>query len=122
MLGDRTGAVPGMLWEELGLVTRLARAGEPVTVSGRFIVHPRFGPQINLRGLAEAVPGRYEDADLLDGPQRTAPQMEDEIRDLVATIQEPHLRLLLDRLLGETSPFWAAYRDAPAAKHHQQAH
>jgi 3'-5' exoribonuclease len=122
MLGDRTGAVPCMVWEELGLATRLARAGEPVTVSGRYIVHPRFGPQINLRGLAEAVPGSYEEADLLDGPQRTAPQMEGEIRDLVATIQEPHLRTLLDRLLGESSPLWSAFRDAPAAKHYHQAY
>ncbi|HEX4435172.1 MAG TPA: HD domain-containing protein [Solirubrobacteraceae bacterium] len=122
MLGDRTGAVPCMVWEELGLATRLARAGEPVTVSGRYIVHPRFGPQINLRGLAEAVPGSYEEADLLDGPQRTATQMEAEIRDLIATIQEPHLRILLDRLMGESSPLWIAYRDAPAAKHYHQAY
>src|SRR5262249_23015326 len=58
-LGDRTGSVVCMVWEELDDVVELARAGEPVHVSGRYTVHPRFGPQINLRGLAPALDGSY---------------------------------------------------------------
>jgi 3'-5' exoribonuclease len=122
MLGDRTGAVPCMVWEELGEVSELARAGTPVTVRGRFTVHPRFGPQINLRGLSEALPGSYVEEELSDGPARGASQMEAELRELVATVQEPHLRILLDRVFGETSPLWARYREAPAAKHYHQAY
>jgi len=122
ILGDRTGAVPCMVWEELEVVSALARAGAAVKVMGRYIVHPRFGPQINLRGLAEAVPGSYEEADLADGPGRPAAQMEEEIRDLVATVQQPHLRTLLDRVLGPGSQLWARYRDAPAAKRYHQAY
>jgi 3'-5' exoribonuclease len=122
MLGDRTGAVPCMIWEELGETVELARAGTPVAVTGRYTVHPRFGPQINLRGLVAALPGSYVEDDLRDGPVRSAKQMEAEIRDLVATVQEPHLRTLLERVLGETSPLWARYREAPAAKHYHQAY
>src|SRR5271168_2669910 len=69
-LGDRTGAVACMVWEELGEVEELARAGAPVRIRGRYTVHPRFGPQINLRGLEVAQPGSFEVADLLDGPAR----------------------------------------------------
>ncbi len=122
VLGDRTGAVPCMVWEELEEIAALARAGAVVTVTGRYVVHPRFGPQINLRALAEAAPGSYDEAALSDGPARSPSQMEAEVRDLVATVQQPHLRALLERVLGSGSPLWARYREAPAAKHYHQAY
>jgi 3'-5' exoribonuclease len=121
-LGDRTGAVACMVWDEIDAIQELARAGTPLSVRGRYTVHPRFGPQINLRGLCEAAPGSFDPADLLDGPARGVAQMEGEIRELLATIQQPHLRTLLDRVFGEDSPLWAGYRVAPAAKHYHQAY
>jgi 3'-5' exoribonuclease len=121
-LGDRTGAVACMVWEALAEVEELARAGTPVRVSGRYTVHPRFGPQINLRGLDAAAPDSFDPGDLLDGPAREVGHMEDEIRELLDTIQEPHLRILLDRVFGEDSELWAGYRVAPAAKHYHQAY
>jgi 3'-5' exoribonuclease len=122
LLGDRTGGVACMIWEELGEVEELARAGQPVRVSGRYTVHPRFGPQINLRGLEPAAPGSFELKDLIDGPARAVEQMEGEIRELLGTIQEPHLRELLQRVFGEESELWAGYRVAPAAKYYHQAY
>ena len=121
-LGDRTGAVVAMVWEELAGIEELARAGAAVHVRGRYTVHPRFGPQINLRGLSEAVPGSYAPEDLLDGPARGVEQMEEEVRELLATIQQPHLRILLERVFGEGSELWAGYRVAPAAKYYHQAY
>jgi 3'-5' exoribonuclease len=121
-LGDRTGAVVSMVWEELQGIEELTRAGAAVHVRGRYTVHPRFGPQINLRGLSEAIPGSFVAADLLDGPARGAEQMEEEVRELLATIQEPHLRILLERVFGEGSELWAGYRVAPAAKYYHQAY
>jgi 3'-5' exoribonuclease len=121
-LGDRTGAVVCMVWDELEPVEELARAGAPVQVSGRYTVHPRFGPQINLRSLQAAAPGSFDESDLLDGPAREVGQMESEVRELLATIQQPHLRLLLERLFGEGSEMWAGFRTAPAAKHYHQAY
>ena len=79
-------------------------------VRGRYTVHPRFGPQINLRGLDAAAPGSFSPEDLLDGPVRGVEQMEAEVRELLATIQEPHLRILLERVFGEDSELWAGYR------------
>jgi 3'-5' exoribonuclease len=122
LLGDRTGAVPCMVWEELGEVQELAKAGVPVLVRGRYTVHPRFGPQINLRGVREAALGSYRMEDLRDGPVRGVEQMEEEVRELLATIQQPHLQTLLDRVFGEGSPTWARYRVAPAAKYYHQAY
>jgi 3'-5' exoribonuclease len=121
-LGDRTGAVACMVWEDLAELEELACAGAPVHVSGRYTVHPRFGPQINLRGLRAAQPGSFDMKDLLDGPVREVSQMEEEVRELLATIQEPHLRVLLIHVFGEDSELWAGYRVAPAAKHYHQAY
>src|SRR5271155_3183480 len=121
-LSDRTGAVACMVWEELAEAEELAHAGAAVRVRGRYTVHPRFGPQINLRGLAEAVPGSYAPEDLLDGPARGVEQMEEEVRELLETIQNRHLRELLERVFGEDSKLWASYRVAPAAKYYHQAY
>jgi 3'-5' exoribonuclease len=121
-LGDRTGAVACMVWDEPGEVERLAPAGAPVRVRGRYTVHPRFGPQINLQALEPAEPGTFEESDLRDGPTRDVGQMEGEVRELIGTVQEPHLRVLLERVFGEDSEIWAGYRVAPAAKYYHQAY
>jgi 3'-5' exoribonuclease len=121
-LGDRTGAVACMIWDELAEVQEIACAGAPVRVRGRYTVHPRFGPQINLRGLEAAEPGTFEMNDLLDGPVRDVELMESEIRELIDTSQEPHLGILLERVFGEDSALWAGYRVAPAAKYYHQAY
>jgi 3'-5' exoribonuclease len=85
-------------------------------------VHPRFGPQINLRGLEQAAPGTYAPADLRDGPAQSVEQLEAQLRELVGTVRRPHLRELLERTLGADSELWSAYREAPAAKHYHQAY
>jgi 3'-5' exoribonuclease len=121
-LGDRTGAVVCMVWEDLVEVQDLARSGAPVQVSGRYTVHPRFGPQINLRGLRAPEPGSFDPADLRDGPARAVEQMEAEIRELLGTIQQPYLRILLERVFGEGGELWDGYRMAPAAKYFHQAY
>jgi 3'-5' exoribonuclease len=111
-----------MVWGDLAGVGGLARAGAPVTVRGRYTVHPRFGPQINLRGLEAPEPGSFDPEDLLDGPTRDVSQMESEVRELLDTIQEPHLRILLEHVFSEDSEMWAGYRVAPAAKYYHQAY
>ncbi len=122
-LGDRTGAVVAMVWEELlGEIEDLVRAGEAVRVRGRYTVHPRFGPQINLRELQAPAPGSYSPEDLRDGPAHTVGELEAQLRELLDTVHRPHLRELLERLIGEDSELWGAYRMAPAAKHYHQAY
>jgi 3'-5' exoribonuclease len=50
----------------------------------------------------------------------TAERMEADLRELVGTVQCPHLRALLDTVLsGET---WERFRRAPAAKRYHQAY
>jgi 3'-5' exoribonuclease len=111
-----------MIWEGVGDVSGCCDPGACVRVHGRYGVHQRYGAQLSVRMLRAAEPHEYELADLLDGPPRTAAGMEADLRDLVATVQNPHLRALLDRILGPDAPTWALYRDAPAAKRFHQAY
>ncbi|HEY3725900.1 MAG TPA: HD domain-containing protein [Solirubrobacteraceae bacterium] len=122
MLGDRTGSVAAIVSEGLDEVRELARTGSVVNVCGQFSDHERFGPQLTVETLEVAPEGDYDAAELIDGPIRSAEQMEADLRELVATIQHPHLRRLLAALLGEGCPTWLRYREAPAAKHYHQAY
>jgi 3'-5' exoribonuclease len=121
-LGDRTGSVPAMVWDGVEQVRELCCAGSVVFVSGRFAVHARFGPQLSVQSLRRAQPHEYAHDELLDGPTRTAAQMEADLRELLATVQNPHLRRLLAAIFNEGSPTWSSYRDAPAAKRYHQAY
>ena len=121
-LADRSGRLTACLWELAPEVAAVAKAGSPLRVRGRYERHPRYGPQITVRSLHVAEPGSFALEDLLDGPPRSAAQMEADLRELVATVRQPHLQLLLQRVLGEGSPLWEAYRVAPAAKHFHQAY
>jgi len=121
-LGDRSGAVVAMVWDDVSELAPIAGAGRPVRVSGRYVVHPRYGPQLNLRTMSQAEPGTYELEELLDGPARSAEQMEADLRELIATVRQPHLRILLERLIGPRAGRWPAFRDAPAAKFYHQAY
>ena len=121
-LGDRTGQVTAIVRDGVEGAQALCRPGCAVRVTGRYEHHPRYGAQIAVDTVAAPAPGSYDPADLRDGPPRSADQMEADLRELVATIQHPHLRALLDRILGQHTETWSAYRAAPAAKHYHQAY
>jgi 3'-5' exoribonuclease len=121
-LGDRSGAVAGVLCEDAADLSGGCGSGTPVRVHGRFTVHPRYGGQIAIRSLRPAHADEVDWSLLLDGPPRDADQMEADLRDLVATVQNSWLRELLDAVLGPDSHTWPRFRDAPAAKRYHQAY
>jgi 3'-5' exoribonuclease len=122
LLGDRTGTVVAIASEEPAELAQHCPPGSCVRVSGRYGVHSRYGGQLTVSALRAAEPGEYDVSELTDGPPRSAEQMEADLRELIATVQEPHLRALLERVLGAEAPTWPAYRDAPAAKRYHQAY
>jgi 3'-5' exoribonuclease len=122
VLGDRTGVVTAVAWEDAAEHAAGCPVGACVHVAGRYGVDPGHGAQLTVRELRPARPHEYVLSDLLDGPPRSAARMEADLRELVATVQDGHLRRLLDRLLGPDAPAWPAFRDAPAAKRYHQAY
>lgn len=122
VLGDRTGGVAAMVWEDVTQALELCRAGSPVHVVGRYEVDPRWGAQIVILALRPAVDGSFEPGALQDGPPREIDQMEAEFREVLSTVQDPHLQRLLNAFFGEGTETWALYRIAPAAKRYHQAY
>ena len=113
-LGDRTGCMCAHVPSELA---GCCLPGTPVRVSAHVC-----GDELEVRSLRVAGEDEYDLAELLDGPPRSATGMEADLRELLATIQDPHLRALLDQVFGPSSPTWKQFRDAPAAKRYHQAY
>ncbi|MEA2373803.1 MAG: 3-5 exoribonuclease [Thermoleophilaceae bacterium] len=121
-LGDATGAVEAVVWDEVEAAAQAAEPGTVVVAAGVFSVDARYGACITVRSLRPAGESEYDPADLLDGPSVAYEQMVADLRELVSTVQDPHLRGLLERLLGEESDVWRRWCDAPAAKYYHQAY
>ena len=96
--------------------------GAVIHVTGRFSVHVSYGPQLQLTSLRAAREDEFDIGDLVVAPPRPPAQMEQDLRDLVATVQDPHLRRLLDAVFGPEARTWEVFRTAPAAKHYHQAY
>jgi 3'-5' exoribonuclease len=121
-LADRTGQVTARVRDGVADLAPQLKAATPVRVVGRCSIHPRHGAEIEVRAIHPPEPGSFALADLLDGPPRSVEQMEQDLRELIATVRDPHLQALLDRLIGPDAPMWPRYRDAPAAKRFHQAY
>jgi 3'-5' exoribonuclease len=121
-LGDRTGRVTAVLFDGARELASACEPGTCVRVGGTYERHPRHGAQITLAWLRPAEPHEYDLDELLDGPLRPVEEMVCDLRDLVDQVRRPHLRELLERVLGEDAASWPAFRDAPAAKRYHQAY
>jgi 3'-5' exoribonuclease len=121
-VGDRTGSVVAIVSDRVDEAHELCRPGGVVHLSASYSVHVRFGPELVVRSVREAKAHEYVRHDLVDGPIRDAEQMECALRELIATVQDGHLRRLLELVFDESSPTWLRYRDAPAAKRYHQAY
>jgi 3'-5' exoribonuclease len=121
-LADASGTLPAVAWEGAVELHELCGTGAAVRVRGRFEVSERFGPQLTVQGVTAVADGEFDPADLADGPALDPAQMEADLRSLIETVRNPHLRRLLDALYGDDSEVWQRFRAAPAAKYYHQAY
>lgn len=122
VLADRTGTVPAICWSDAQKLFEVATPGAAVRVTGRFSLHAQYGKQIKIETIEAAAEGTYEPAELAEGPAIATDRLEQDLRSLLATIQSPSLRELLERFFGEDTPAWERFRAAPAAKYYHQAY
>ena len=121
-VGDATGTAEAVCWEEAEALHALCCSREPVFVTGVFEVSERWGAKIKLSGLRAAEPHEFETADLAAESEVSVEQLESELRELLATVQDPGLRQLLDHFFGPDSETWKRFSVAPAAKTYHQAY
>jgi 3'-5' exoribonuclease len=122
VLGDASGSCEAISWEDAEALYAVAAPGTPIFVNGAFEVSERWGSKIKLTGLREAVADEYSQEDLAAGSEVSFERLESDLRELLATVQNPQLRELLDRFFGHDSEIWGRFRDAPAAKVYHQAY
>ena len=125
-LGDVSGSHRG---GHAGTASRTPEAGcvpgAVVRVAGRYQRRRALRRQASRSArCAPAAEGEYDPADLHRGARRSRiEQMAADLEELIGTVQRPHLRELLDRLLGAGAPRSAsAGTRRPAAKYYHQAY
>jgi 3'-5' exoribonuclease len=120
-LGDLTGAVEGVVWDGVDELAPVCPSGSVVRVLGRYTVDERYGATLTIRRMRAAEEHEYDLADLTEGPQVPYEQMAADLEALVTTVQRPHLRELLARLI-DGGEIGRRYHEAPAAKYYHQAY
>ncbi len=121
-LGDVTGALEAVAWDDVDQIWETAQTGAIVRVRGRYSVDQRYGSTLTVKTIDAAERSSYDPADLLDGPPIAYERMVEDVRSLIATVQDPYLHSLLEVILGEQSELWERWRVAPAAKTYHQAY
>jgi len=121
-VGDATGTAEAVCWEEAEALHALCCTGAPVFVTGVFEVSERWGPKIKLTAVRSAEDHEFETEDLATESDVSLEQLEGELRELLATVQNPQLRELLDVFFGPDSETWRRFSVAPAAKTYHQAY
>jgi 3'-5' exoribonuclease len=121
-LGDMTGAVEAVIWDEVDAMAPICAAGCVVRVLGRFSIDERYGPAVTVKRMRAAAEDEYDLADLTEAPPVPYEQMAADLGSLMETIQRPHLRSLVGRLIDPSTDTGAAYHSAPAAKYYHQAY
>ena len=121
-LGDSSGRVEAVVWDGVDEVAGCAAPGTVVRATGLYAVDSRYGGCLTVRALREAEDGEYQPSDLAEAPPIAYEMMAAGLEELVGTVQQPHLRELLRRLLDPTTETGRRWHEAPAAKHYHQAY
>ncbi|HKB51501.1 MAG TPA: HD domain-containing protein [Solirubrobacterales bacterium] len=121
-VGDASGTAEAVSWEDAEARYAASAPGIPVFVTGVFEISERWGSKIKVAELREAELGEYEPEELAAESEVSLELLEADLRSLLATVQDPQLRLLLDSFFAEGAETWARFRDAPAAKVYHQAY
>ncbi|MBA2514474.1 MAG: HD domain-containing protein [Solirubrobacterales bacterium] len=121
-LGDVTGSLEAVAWDADEALVEASEPGAVVRVVGVFAVDPKHGPALTVRALRRAAAGEYRSEDLRDGPPVSCERMLGDLDQLVGTVQDRHLRMLIDAFLGPGTPTRERWCESPAAKTYHQAY
>jgi 3'-5' exoribonuclease len=121
-LGDSSGVVEAVIWDAIDEFAPLCPTGAIVRVLARYSVDERYGASLTVKRMRLAADSEFELGDLEEAPPVAYEQLTQELGQLTETIERPHLRELLTRLIDRSTDTGALYHVAPAAKHYHQAY
>lgn len=120
-LGDRHGLVEARVWDDAERFVAWLRPGIYVGVRG-YVEIFNGERQLRIDEIAQVRVGLDELELFLPRSGRDPRTMEHELAALIASIADPALRELLERLLGAGTEVGRGFRLAPAAKRNHHAY
>ncbi len=117
-LSDKTGQVLARVWEGAPEVAETFEEGDVVKVLGE--AEEYLGRlQVIVDKLRPAQEDEYQLEDFLPHTERDIEEMLTTVRETIASVENPHLRALLDKFFADEE-FVAAFSRAPSARriHH----
>ncbi len=118
-LQDRTGTVDAKIWEPNSPGIHDFSAFDYVYVEGNVTVY-NGANQVNIQRLSLAEKGAYDPADFYPVSSRDPEKMKEELSKWIDSVQEPHLKELLNRIFRKDQEFYQKFVLHSAAKtvHH----
>jgi 3'-5' exoribonuclease len=117
-LGDKTGRMDGVVWENPQEIFDQAEAGEIVKIKG-WVTTYRDASQLKVERLRKAGQDEIDLSDFLPSSQKPPAVLLEDFRKVVSGIGNPHLKGLLELLL-EDSALTQKLMETPGGKlwHH----
>ncbi|HYW83968.1 MAG TPA: HD domain-containing protein, partial [Spirochaetia bacterium] len=118
LLGDRTGEVDAKMWDNVAEVIDTFERDDFVKVKGLLQIFQNR-PQLTIHKMMRIEDTAVDLGDYFPSSERNPDEMFAELRAIIAGLQNPHLRSLLDAFMDDEN-IARMYRTAPAAKsvHH----
>ncbi len=101
-LGDRTGRIDGVVWDNADQIYDLAQTGDVVKIKASVTTYKEM-PQLKVEKLRKAKEEEIDLSDFLPASERDLDSLYDEFKEAVSSIQNSHLRSLLELLLKDSS-------------------
>lgn len=117
-LGDRTGRIEGVVWDNPEQIYGQAQTGEIVKIKG-WVSTYKETPQLKVERLRKAKEEEIDLSDFLPTSERDLDSLYEEFKKVVSTIENRYLRGLLELLL-EDSTLMEKLKKTPGGKlwHH----
>jgi len=111
-LSDKSGSVPGVIWENAHQIRQQIDKGMVVKVSGRLLTY-REMPQVRIDRIRVAKVGEYDSESFIPSTSKDIHALETRVSELIESIKEPYL-LKLGKLIFENDQFLKEYIRSPA--------
>ncbi len=119
-LGDRTGTIDGMVWEEVERWEAACAPKSIVEARGKVSLY-QDRPQLRVTRVEAVEPAASELEFLVPASRRDRDLMERELDAWIASVRDRGLRGLLRRCLGRETDLGRAFREHPAATRNHHA-
>jgi 3'-5' exoribonuclease len=117
-LGDKSGRIDAVLWDNINQAYDQAEVGEMVKVKGWVTTYKEM-PQLKVDKIRKAKDGEIDLVDFLPVTDRDFNLLFDDFKNVVQTIEDSYLKKLLE-LLSEDLSLMERFKRAPGGKlwHH----